>query len=190
MKMMESAMEIFTGTESVEALTELLRANDREFLEEERAYKEALALLKKELPASRLEMYIGARRSRLAASLLYAAYEGYRVNLGNYYSPYSLPCEVREADAYISRHFPGFSETEEICESFRKNLPACCYEAEECVDEFFSLLEVAGPKISHYLSYMLCNRLLPWLVPGYGADGRQTRAYQRELEAFLGYLPT
>ena len=46
-----------------------------------------------------------------------------------------------------------------------------------------------GPKLAHYAGYELANKLLPWVVPGYREDYRQTIVYRRELEKYLGYLP-
>ena len=46
-----------------------------------------------------------------------------------------------------------------------------------------------GPKLAHYAGYELANKLLPWVVPGYREDYRQTIVYRRELEKYMGYLP-
>lgn len=76
-----------------------------------------------------------------------------------------------------------------IREAFIKTLPEAARGAEKAISAYFTLLDVYGPKLAHYAGYELANKLLPWVVPGYCEDYRQTIVYRRELEKYMGYLP-
>ncbi len=177
-------------------LADLLRLHDEEFDDEEKKYTEAIAFLKRNLPESftpTVDDYIAAAQREVIANILYAAYEGYRANLDNFHSPYTTPFPRMDFTDYIRDHlvgyFPPACEARSICEQFRKALPEHCHEAEDAISSYYITLDVSGPKLAHYVGYMISNKLLPWVVPGYREDYSQTLIYQRELEQYMGYLP-
>ena len=122
-----------------------------------------------------------------------AAYEGYRANLANFYSPCATDFPRMDFTDYIRDHlighFPPAVDAYHIREAFIKTLPEAARGAEKAISGYYTLLDVHGPKLAHYAGYELTNKLLPWVVPGYREDYSQTAAYRRELEKYMGYLP-
>lgn len=193
MKTLNEIAQAITSPAILDELAELVRTHDETFPQEEAIYHEAVADLKKTMPAHSVDEYIRACQTEVVANILYAAYEGYRANLVNFYSPYATTFPRMDFTDYIRDHLVGHfqpaMDAHHIREAFTKALPDAVREAAEVVSGYFTLLDVNGPKVAHYVGYELANRLLPWVVPGYREDYSQTATYRRELEKYMGYLP-
>ncbi len=193
MKTLNEIAQAITSPSMLDVLAELIRSHDESFPQEEEVYQEAVTTLKELLPASTVDEYIRAWQTEVVANILYAAYEGYRANLANFYSPCATTFPQMDFTDYIRDHlmghFPPAMDAYYIREAFIKALPEAAREAEEAVSSYFALLDVHGPKLAHYAGYELANRLLPWVVPGYREDYSQSTIYRRELEKYMGYLP-
>ncbi len=196
MKTLDSITHSLTAPGMLDDLADLLRSHDEDFSAEEKRYREAVTQLRKFLPADfspSVDEYITASQTEVIANILYAAYEGYRANLDNFHSPYATFFPRLDFTDYIRDHLVGHSpaaiDASHICDQFRKALPEACSEAEDAVSSYYITLDVSGPKLAHYVGYMISNRFLPWVVPGYREDYSQTMEYQRELKKYMGYLP-
>ncbi len=196
MKTIRDIVSALTQQGMLDALTELLHTYDVDFRQEEENCKQAVENLRSVLPGSVLpgvDMYIAASQKMVIGNMLYAAYEGYRVNLENFHAPVTMQFTRMDCTDYIREHliaqFPTSLEASRICDQFRGALPESCLELEEIVAGYYTALDVMGVKLAHYVGYMLSNEILPWVVPGYRADVHQTLEYQRELRGYLGFLP-
>ena len=193
MKTLNEIAQAITSPAILDELAELIRTHDETFPQEEATYHEAVKTLREAVPAHSVDEYIHACQTEVVANILYAAYEGYRANLVNFYSPCATTFPRMDFTDYIRDHlvghFPPAMDAYHIREAFIKALPEAAREAEEAVSGYFILLDVHGPKLAHYAGYELANRLLPWVVPGYREDYSQTATYRRELEKYMGYLP-
>lgn len=193
MKTIDEIMQVMTGSVVLDDLKELIRAHDDTFPHEEKTYREAVAFLKAVVPEADVDEYVKAHETQIINNILYAAYEGYRANLQNFHSPYATRFPTMDFTHYIRDHLIGkFPPAIDAChtyEAFVKNLPEGCTEAEEVVTSYFSLLDVYGPKLAHYVGYMLANQFLVWVVPGYRADYAQTSLYRTELKKYMGFVP-
>ena len=193
MKTLNEIVQAITSPSILDELTELIRTHDETFPQEEAIYHEAVEDLKKSMPPHAVDEYIRACQTEVVANILYAAYEGYRANLANFYSPCATDFYRMDFTDYIRDHlighFPPAVDAYHIREAFIKSLPEAARVAEEAISGYFTLLDVHGPKLAHYAGYELANKLLPWVVPGYREDYSQTVAYRRELEKYMGYLP-
>ncbi len=193
MKTLNEIAQAITSPSMLDALAELIRSHDESFSQEEVIYCEAVSRLKDVVEVPLVEEYISACQTEVVANILYAAYEGYRANLVNFYSPCATTFPRMDFTDYIRDHlmghFPPIMDAYYIREAFIKALPEAAREAAEAVSSYFALLDVHGPKLAHYAGYELANRLLPWVVPGYREDYSQTATYRRELEKYMGYLP-
>lgn len=193
MKTLNEIAQTITSSAILDDLADLIRAHDEAFPQEEATYHEAVEDLKKIMSAHSVDEYIRACQTEVVANILYAAYEGYRANLVNFYSPCATTFPRMDFTDYIRDHllghFPPAIEAYHIREAFIKALPEAAWEAEKAVSGYFALLDVHGPKVAHYAGYELANRLLPWVIPGYREDYSQTIAYRCELEKYMGYLP-
>ena len=193
MKTLNEIAQAITSPAILDELVELIHTHDETFLQEEAIYHEAVEDLKKTMPVDSVNEYIRACQTEVVANILYAAYEGYRANLVNFYSPCATTFPRMDFTDYIRDHlvghFPPTMDAYHIREAFIKALSEAAREAEEAVSGYFALLDVHGPKVAHYVGYELANRLLPWVVPGYREDHSQTTIYRRELKKYMGYLP-
>ena len=176
MKTLTEITRAITSPAILDDLVEWIRAHDETFPQEEAVYRKAVETLKKTIPAHSVDEYIHACQTEVVAGILYAAYEGYRANLVNFYAPCTTAFPRMDFTDYIRDHlighFPPAMDAYHIREAFLKALPEAAREAEEAVS-----------------GYELANRLLPWVVPGYREDYCQTATYRRELEKYMGYLP-
>ena len=114
-------------------------------------------------------------------------------NLANFHAPFGIDFTQMEffdiAKEHIIGHFPENYEANAVIEAFYKALPEELQDCHSHISEYYTHFECAGPKLAHYTGYMLGNRLLPWLEPGYRVDTIQTMKYEREMENYCGYLP-
>ena len=193
MKTLNEIVQSITSPSILDELAELIRAHDKTFPQEETIYHEAVEDLKKTMSPHSVDEYIRACQTEVVANILYAAYEGYRANLVNFYSPCATDFPRMDFTDYIRDHlighFPPAMDAYHIREAFTQTLPEAAREAERAISGYFTLLDVHGPKLAHYAGYELANKLLPWVVPGYREDYSQTTAYRRELEKYMGYFP-
>ncbi len=196
MRSVDELLQFITGPGVLKAASELLCAHDPELVQEERLCTEAVAFLKSQLPEAyspSVEEYVSAAQRRTVAELLFAAYEGCRMNLMNFYAPYPTDFFQMDFSAYIREHLMGQSpvaiEAAQTCTQFKRMLPASCREAGEAVSGYYTLLGISGSKLAHYMGYLLSNRLLPWVIPGYREDRRQTISYSRALQGHMEHLP-
>lgn len=193
MKTINEIMQALTGPSVLDDLKDLVRTHEDTFPHEEATFQEAVSFLKSVIPEAVVDEYVKAHETEVINNILYAAYEGYRANLQNFYSPYATRFPSMDFTQYIRDHligkFPPAIAAGRICDAFAGSLPEGCAEAEEVVTSYFSLLDVYGPKLAHYVGYMLSNELLSWVVPGYRPDYSQTSLYRIELEKYIGFVP-
>ncbi len=193
MKTIDEIMQTLTGPVVLDGLKDLLRAHDETFPHEERIFQEAVTFLKAVVPEADVDEYIEAHETVIINNILYATYEGYRANLQNFYSPCANHFPTMDFTQYIRDHligkFPPAIDAGRTRDAFARSLPEECSQADEVVTSYFSLLDVYGPKLAHYVGYMLANRMLTWVVPGYQPDYAQTSVYRTEIEKYMGFVP-
>lgn len=196
MKTFDTIMERFTGNWILDDLAEPMLEHESYFLPIERNYHKAIACLRKNIPediSPTLDEYLDACRKDVIANMVYAAYLGYNINLENFRSPYSIQFERMDFTDYIRDHlignFPVNYESERIMEAFRKTLPTKYEPLTNPIRSYFISLDVSGTKLAHYAGYVIANKLLSWVVPGYREDTVQTLRYTSEMEKYMEYLP-
>lgn len=102
MKTLNEIVQAITSPSILDELAELIRAHDKTFPQEETIYHEAVEDLKKTMSPHSVDEYIRACQTEVVANILYAAYEGYRANLVNFYSPCSaLHCSSKTLGPYF-----------------------------------------------------------------------------------------
>lgn len=87
LKTLNEIVQAITSPSILDELAELIRAHDKTFPQEEAIYHEAVEDLRKTVSPHSVDEYIRACQTEVVANILYAAYEGYRANLVNFYSP-------------------------------------------------------------------------------------------------------
>ena len=196
MKTIEDIKYLMVGKGLITDLADLLRANDEEFAESEKNYLAAVEILRKELPpgsSPTLDDYLAACESDVISAVAYAGYLGFRVNLENFHHPIGINFVRLDTIDYLKGHlfghFPVNYRNAQVREAFSKSLPVAFKQLHDYIQDYFTHMECAGPKLAHYAGYIIGNHLLPWVEPGYREDYCQTMAFAAETEKYMGILP-
>lgn len=196
MKTIEEIRDLIVGKSVITNLADLLSANDEEFAESEKKYLNAVETLRSELPAEfvpTLDEYLDACETDVISGAAYAGYLGFRVNLENFHHPIGIDFVRLDTIDYLKGHlfghFPVNYRNDQVREAFHKSLPAAFNQLQDDIQDYFTHLECAGPKLAHYAGYIIGNHILPWVEPGYREDYCQTMAFAAETEKYMGYLP-
>ena len=196
MKTIEDIKYLMVGKGLITDLADLLRANDEEFAESEKNYLAAVEILRKELPpgsSPTLDDYLAACESDVISAVAYAGYLGFRVNLENFHHPIGINFVRLDTIDYLKGHlfghFPVNYRNAQVREAFSKSLPVAFKQLHDYIQDYFTHMECAGPKLAHYAGYIIGNHILPWVEPGYREDYCQTMAFTTETEKYMGYLP-
>ena len=196
MKTIEQIKDLMVGKSVIADLADLLRANDADFAESEKGYYAAVEKLRAALPAEQtpsLDEYLSACENDVISVVAYAGYLGFRVNLENFHHPIGIDFVRLDTIDYLKDHlfghFPINYRNSQVREAFYKSLPEDHQCLEDSIQDYFTHLECAGPKLAHYAGYIIANNILPWVEPGYREDYSQTLAFTDETEKYMGYLP-
>ena len=196
MKTIEQIKDLMIGKSVIADLADLLRANDTDFAESEKNYYAAVEKLRAALPAEQtptLDAYLSACETDVISVVAYAGYLGFRVNLENFHHPIGIDFVRLDTIDYLKDHlfghFPINYRNSQVREAFYKSLPEGLQCLEDSIQDYFTHLECAGPKLAHYAGYIIANNILPWIEPGYREDYCQTLAFTAETEKYMGYLP-
>ena len=196
MKTIEDIKYLMVGKGLITDLADLLRANDEEFAESEKNYLAAVEILRKELPpgsSPTLDDYLAACESDVISAVAYAGYLGFRVNLENFHHPIGINFVRLDTIDYLKGHlfghFPVNYRNAQVREAFSKSLPVAFKQLHDYIQDYFTHMECAGPKLAHYAGYVIGNHILPWVEPGYREDACQTMAFAAETKKFMGILP-
>lgn len=196
MKTFTTILELLLGGPVISDLADLLREHNEEFPESEKKYRIATKILSSEIPADHtpsVDDFVLACEKDIISSIVYAAYLGFKVNLENFHHPIGIDFVHLDTIDYLKDHlfgyFPMNFENDKIKEAFRKSLPEDSQWLYNDIRDYYSFFECSGPKMAHYAGYIVGNRLLPWVEPGYRPDTSQTMAFERETLKFFGMLP-
>ena len=160
MKTIEDIKYLMVGKGLITDLADLLRANDEEFAESEKNYLAAVEILRKELPpgsSPTLDDYLAACESDVISAVAYAGYLGFRVNLENFHHPIGINFVRLDTIDYLKGHlfghFPVNYRNAQVREAFSKSLPVAFKQLHDYIQDSFTHIECAGPKLAHY-SYL------------------------------------
>ena len=196
MKTIEEIRDLMVGKSVITNLADLLRANDEEFAESEKKYLAAVDILRAELPSEltpTLDEFLDACETDVISGAAYAGYLGFRVNLENFHHPIGIDFVRLDTIDYLKGHlfghFPVNYRNAQVREAFSKSLPVAFKQLHDYIQDYFTHMECAGPKLAHYAGYIIGNLILPWVEPGYREDACQTMAFAAETKKFMGILP-
>lgn len=143
MKTLNEIVQAITSPSILDELAELIRTHDKTFPQEEAIYHEAVEDLKRTMSPHSVDEYIRACQTEVVANILYAAYEGYRANFANFYSPCATAFPHMDFTDYIRDHlighFPPAVDAYHIREAFIKTLPEAAREAERAISGYFTI---------------------------------------------------
>ena len=141
--------------------------------------------------------FLHALEQKFASSIIYITGQGFKLNLDIFQNPaFSLFLRSGEFEDITRERmlvsFPGVQKAQEVICAFYdtlRTLPAV--QAQEirnltnAIAELYSHMESAGYKLAHYFGFVLADRFLPYLIPGYHSDPVNTLCYQRMLSDYL-----
>lgn len=196
MKTTDNLLELITGHAALHDMIDLMRANSKEFRDDEQRYRTALEELRRKLPADlspSLDDYLNAFDADMVATIQSAAYLGFQVNLANFHSPVGVNFVRMDTIDYLKGHivgrFPANHNAAKIMDDFSRALPDSYDDLWDDMRHYFVDLECACPKLAHYHGYLLANRILPMVEPGYVADECQTSSFSMVMHQYLGFWP-
>ena len=166
MKTLEEIKDLMVGKSVITNLADLLRANDEEYAESEKKYLAAVETLRSELSTEftpTLDEYLAACESDVISGVAYAGYLGFRVNLENFHHPIGIDFVRLDTIDYLKDHlfghFPVNYRNAHVREAFNKSLPAAFEQLQDDIQDYFTHMECAGPKLAHYAGYIIGNHI-------------------------------
>lgn len=125
-----------------------------------------------------------------ASNLFFSGVLGIQSNYEHFINPMARTVLDVDCDVYLrentARRLPEYEKAEEIIDAFFANLTSAQKEQFSDVMSYISYLETIGPKLAHYYGYVLGNKVLYMLVPGYCPDDVLTIRYTNMLNRYMG----
>lgn len=186
---MDTVFQQLTGRCTVDALVEKMAAEDPQFAAQRQQYIRTMNALQKDLGSAVVEE-MNAINRQCASDLLFAGMLGLKANWDHFLDPVAknfldvdFAVYLREETAHA---LPEYLLAQQARDRFYARLSPAQRELYEAVISYTSYLETTGPKLAHYYGYMLGNRLLPRIVPGYHPNTVQTIRYTDMLKTYFG----
>ena len=133
---------------------------------------------------------INAIEQQCVSDLLFSGFLGIKANLDNFKNPIARNFLDVDFEVYlreeVAHRLPEYEQAQKSREQFYSQLSSAQREIYEDVRTYTCHLETIGPKLAHYLGYLLGNELLPRIIPGYCADSVLTIQYGAVLGKYMG----
>ena len=191
---MLSALENLTEHRMVEAFVQWMAKECDDFAADHQRYMNATATLRQEL-GDAVADEVDAIEKQCSSDLLFSGLLGLKANLDHFIDPVARNFLDVDFEVYLREEtahgLPAYEQAQKGRDRFYSLLTPAQKEIYEDVVAYTSHLETVGPKLAHYLGYILGNELLPRVVPGYHSDMVLTIKYNTMLEDYLGkhFLP-
>ena len=186
--------EILTEHNLVQAFVQWMVKEYEDFAADYQRCMDAIATLQQELGDSVTDE-IDAIEKQCVSELLFSGLLGLKANLDNFIDPVARNFLDVDFDVYLreetAHRLPAYEQAQKVRDRFYSLLTPAQKEIYGDVITYTSHLETVGPKIAHYFGYILGNKLLPRVVPGYHTDMVLTIKYNAMLEKYFGkhFLP-
>ena len=176
-------------------VSETLRKIDPNFTQEEKEYQTAVNALKEAIgdtvSPSALE-YIAAKERQICAELVYVAWLGFQQNLKCFQDPINTMFLKQDyEDFHRERRMHTLPEVQKALKTINafydvlRTLPEEKRNLTDGVTDYMSYLETTGYKLAHYFGFILADRFLECVVPGYCSDSVTTMLYKWDLQKYL-----
>lgn len=186
---METILEKLTGHHTVEAFVRWMADESEDFAADYARYNDAMDVLRKEL-GDTVTDEIDAIEQQCSSDLLFSGLLGLKANLDHFIDPVARNFLDVEFEVYLreetAHRLPEYEHAQKVRDRFYSLLTSAQREIYEDVLTYISHLETVGPKLAHYFGYMLGNKLLPRVVPGYHMDPVLTMRYTDMLNRYFG----
>ena len=176
-------------------VSETLRKIDPNFAQEEKEYQTAVNALKEAIgdtvSPSALE-YIAAKEQQICAELVYVAWLGFQQNLKCFQDPINTMFLKQDyEDFHRERRMHTLPEVRKALKTANafydvlRTLPEETRNLTDGITDYMSYLETTGYKLAHYFGFILADRFLEHVVPGYCSDSVTTMLYKWDLQKYL-----
>lgn len=170
----KTIMEQLTGPAMTASLIRFMEENFSDFQEIHKKYRETIAHMDN---GAALAEAIDAQ---IASDLLFSAALGLKANLDHFRDPVARTFLEVESEVYlresIAHSLPQYMEAQQIRDTIHIN---------DDITAFSTYLETIGPKLAHYMGYLLGNELLPRIIPGFCCDPLLTMQYKKMTDDYL-----
>lgn len=199
MSTIESTLEQLTEKAIVGALIDTLSQNFEDFAPVKERYEKAMGFLREEL-GTKVQDEENAIEQQTVSNLLFSGFLGLKANLEHFTDPVARVFLEVDTETYLreitAKRMPVYCHAQDIRNRFYGLLTPEQRTLYEDITAYVGYLETAGPMLAHYYGYLLGNKLLCWVIPGYHDDPILTARYQMMLKAYFGkqiqakYIPT
>lgn len=179
--------------EIVASLVEVMAENFEDFATDQAGFNETISLLQNELEegtSPSVTELVGAIEQRIGSIVLFSYFLGLKANWDHFIDPVGRTFLDVDAEIYLredmARRLPDYQNAQHMQAQFYAELTPAQQDRYKDVTTYICHLETVGPKLAHYYGYMIGNKLLPRVIPGYHIDSVLTMRYTAMLEDYLG----
>ena len=180
--------EYLTSHYIVQAFVQWMAEESEDFSADHQRYIDAIDALRKELGEAVTDE-INAIEQQCASNLLFSGFLGIKANLDNFIDPVAKNFLDVDFEVYLreetAHRLPEYVDAQKNRERFYSQLTSAQREIYEDVSTYTSHLETLGPKLAHYLGYLIGNELLPRIIPGYYVDSVLAIKYNTLLAKYM-----
>lgn len=176
-------------------VSETLRKIDPKFTQEERLYFSAVDALESGIGntiSPSASEFIAAKEQKICAELVYTFWLGVQQNLECFQNPINtMFLKMDYEDFHRERRMHTLPEAEKAQNTINafydvlRTLPEEKRSLTEGINEYISYLETTAFKLSHYFGFILADKFLYHVIPGYANDSVTTMLYARDLRDYL-----
>lgn len=182
--------DFLTGNEVSEALLLWISEIFEDFSEVQAQYRQAVQDLQKALRTEQLSSVMDAVATQTSSNFLFSVALGLKANLDNFTDPVGRYFLDVDSEVYLrentAHHLPKYVQAQNVLDYFYISLNSEQKEMYDSIIAYCSYLETVVPKLGHYYGYILGNRLLPLIVPGYHEDPMLNIRYRMLLKDYWG----
>lgn len=141
-----------------------------------------------EIAPEQTRSYLREANTAYTQELLFLFFKGIQMNAACFNNP--VNAKILEMDFEVIHHeyqmnaLPGIAQARTLAMAAAHQLPE---EMLLPVLDYFAYRETVGWKLAHFFGYLLGNRLLYRLIPGYTQDEATTLYYKRMLSDYLQF---
>lgn len=193
MKTVESILAQMTDTKAImQTLKETLLELDPCYAEEAAAFLSASAALEREVgdttTPSAME-YLAAMEQKMVSNLIYVGWLGFHFNLDCFTNPINTLLLERDFEEIHRERrmstLPVSQQAQRTIDAFYAALPKDRQDLMSEIIGFYTYLQTVGYKLAHYFGFLLANRFLCYVIPGYTSDAVTTNRYSNALHHYL-----
>ncbi len=173
-------------------LRQLLLEVDPSFCKEEAAYQEAVSHMLAVLPPERKALaqdLLEKQEEAVTGHMVFLAWEGLLQNLSCFHNPISKKfLDLDYEDIHkesIMQSMPMSRKYWSAADAYHRSASGEERPLYDDITSYYCYLDTVANKLAHYYGFLLGDKILPHLIPGYEPDISTTTQYGWMLEKYL-----